>query len=124
MTNVKVYQCECPKCHSTNSFISEKESEGFKVCYQCGHVELDTEFEVTDFLVDLVHYGINRDSEMEEVLTDKLAEEYSWLEFIDAELLAKLMVNNLADVARFRAEAEDQEAAEFYHEKLEAAIGV
>lgn len=123
MINTKVYPVECPRCHSINSLLTQEDCKEFKVCYHCGYVETDTKFDVTEFLVELAHNGINRDGEMAEVLTDEIHDRFDWLDFLDAELLAKMMVKSLAEAARFRAEAEDQEAAEFYHEKLEAAMG-
>lgn len=122
--NTKVYPVECPRCHSTNSLLTQDDCKEFKVCYHCGYIEADTGFDVTEFLVELIHDGINRDREMAEVLTDEIRDRFDWLEFVDAELLAKMMVESLGDDARFRAEAEDEEAQEFYREKLEASMGM
>lgn len=122
--NKKVYQVECPKCHSANSLLTQQDCEEFRVCYNCGHVEANTKFDAMEFLVETVHNGITEDERMTENLIEELSDRFEWLTFKDAELLAGIMVNNYADNARFQAEAEDQEATEFYLEREEAAMGM
>ncbi len=128
MKALKNYTKICEKCHDCGA-ICKNDEEGLKlvVCSKCGAIHLSHEFDTLRYLTDQVHEGADTDEALQEQLEYVLNQRYSWLEWDDIEAMAKMMVDSLADQARFNAEAEDAEARNDYREQLHdyyTAVGV
>ncbi len=128
MESLKTYTRVCKKCHNCGATCkSDEDGLELIVCSHCGAVQLSYEFDALRYLTDQVHEGSNTDEELQEDLEYVLDERYDWLGWEDIETMAKMMVDSLADQARFNAEAEDAEARNDYREQLHdyyAAVGV
>lgn len=128
MKPLKNYTKICEKCHDCG-VVCESSEDGLElvVCSQCGAVHLSQEFDTLRYLTDLVHDGIDTDEALQEQLEYVFNQRYGWLGWDEVETMAKMMIDNLADQARFDAEAEDIEARNYYLEQLRdyrAAVGV
>lgn len=113
MNKLNVYIGHCDESHKCGAAhtINER-GEELTVCYDCGVFVFKQRFDTLRFLTDLVHDGIDDDESIQEQLEAALSEKYDWLDWCDLEILAKMLVQNLADQARFDASAEDDDAAE------------
>lgn len=119
----------CRHCHTDNLYFTQDDSGcDFSVCHHCGYIEARRSFNALDYIVQLIHDDITKENEIVEILTDKLSDEYDWLEFLDVELMAKLLVKELYDEARLTAEAEDNEITDYLREvqnsRREMVLGV
>lgn len=128
MKSLKNYTKTCEKCHDCGAVCKiEEDGLSLVVCGKCGAIHLSHEFDTLRYLTDQVHEGANTDEELQEQLEYVFNQRYSWLDWDDIETMAKMMVDNLADQARFDAEAEDAEARNDCREQLHdyyAAVGV
>lgn len=124
MNKVNARLTTCENCSEKRSLaVTQYENgEEFAVCYNCGKVEAKRKFEALDYIVGLMRDGITREAEVAECLTDKLSDEYYWMEDVDIEALAKLMTQELYDKAlfEFQMEAEDQAEAEREFQEVKA----
>lgn len=125
MSKVNASLLTCEHCSEERACAVTQYENGdeFTVCYSCGKVEAKRKFEALDYVVSLMQDGITRQSELAECLTDKLSDEYYWMDNADNEALAKLMTRELYDKAMFEHIAKVQEQAEDAREFNEAKAG-
>lgn len=119
---INTHTCEHCGCFDQIRSSDSAERE-LRVCHCCGRISLVNQFDAKEFLVGLIHEDITRESVLTELLTEKLAEVYSNLDFLDVDHLAKLLMRELYDEATFIVRAEDDEAVEYCRERAEAMIG-
>ncbi len=125
MKKVIAHKMQCKKCGAYDVYSStDSEDKEFSVCYHCGNTMLNKKFDAKEYLCQLMHEGIEDEEELAESLSETLGTEYGWLDFIDVELLAKLLVQNLYEEAKFIVWAEDEDAHEYERERQEAMMGV
>lgn len=114
----------CPHCnHHDWAVTQDNAGKEFAVCYHCGAVEAKQKFDALRYLTNLMHDGVEKPDELVEVLNDKIGDVYYWLDGVDVELLAKMLMQTLYDEAKFTAMAENQEAYEMEAERREAIVG-
>lgn len=114
MNKLNAYTGTCSKCHEHGAAHTINQcGEELSVCYKCGAVIFNQKFDTLRFLINLIHDGVTEDDALQEQLEIALGEKYSWLDWCDLEILAKMLTRNLADSARFEAEAEDNEITEY-----------
>lgn len=125
MNKVNARLTTCEHCSEERARAVSQYGNGdeFAVCYECGKVVAKRTFDALDFIVSLMHEGITKETEIVECLIDKLSDEYYWLDSIEVETLAGLMVRGLYDKANFEYMAEAQDQAEEAREFREAMVG-
>lgn len=107
----------CDRCHTDGLYITQDDQgRELAICHHCGAVEARRNFNALDYIVGLIHDDITKEDDIAEILADKLGDEYYWLEFMDVELIAKLLVKEFYDEAMFQAKSEDTEVADYCQE--------
>ncbi len=121
--NASLVTCEHCSKERAAAVTQYENGDEFTVCHCCGKVEAKRKFEALDYIVGLMRDGITSEAKIAECLTDKISEEYDWLDDVDIEQLAKLLVRELHDKAMFDYMAEAQDDAESAREFREARAG-
>lgn len=107
----------CEHCGYAEQIRTEDSmNHEFDVCYHCGKITLRQRFDAKECLIECIRDGILDTKSLTDVLIDSMSDIYGSLELVDLETLAKLLVMDLYDEAKFTVQAEQQEADETYRE--------
>lgn len=121
---INAYEGTCKNCHNYGKLATVNEdSTELSVCYRCGEIILKQTFDSRAYIKELLESGMDGADAVAEVLTDKLYETYDWMEDVDVEALAGLLVKSLYDDVAFEVKAEAQEATDFIREREALRIG-
>lgn len=121
---INAYMGVCENCehrNQTNSMYDDKPQ--VQVCYNCGQIKFSKQFNAREYIKELIEEGAEKLVEVEEVLTDRLSEVYDFLDFVDIELLGKMLAEELFDDVMQEVMEERAEANEYYFERQEAMMG-
>lgn len=121
--NARLMTCEHCRKERELAVTQHENGDEFAICYRCGSVTAKHHFDAREYILDLMRDGIKHESLIVDQLTDRLTEEYSWMEHEDLEPMAKLMVHELSPELQFECIAEAQDEAEAMREFSEARAG-
>lgn len=120
------WRTDCPVCGCLDARRNWNDEYGYDyhecdVCNGCDDLkDLAHKFKSFEFLKELYHDGITKESEMKEVYADEL---FGKLTSADAERLASQIVDLLYDEVVLEAQTEDEEVTEWCEEYYDAMMG-
>lgn len=121
---INAYMATCDDCGQRNQATSMYDDKSrVQVCYSCGKINFSKEFNARDYIKEMIEEGAEKLVEVEEVLVDRLSEVYDFLDFVDIELLGKMLAAELFDDVMQEVMEERAEADEYYFERQEAMMG-
>ncbi len=120
------FRTDCPVCGCKDARRNWNDEYGYDyhecdICVGCDDLnDLANKLKAFDFLKEAYLDGITKESELKEIFADELFGTVPW---VDAERLANQIVELLYDEVAMEAEAENENAAEFSSEYLDALGG-
>lgn len=120
------YRSDCPVCGCLDTRRNWNDEYGYDYhdCDICGDskslTDIAKKFKSLDFLTELYLDGLTKESELKEVYADELFGKLTW---VDAGRLAGKLVDLLYDEVAARANEENERAADWSSEYLNALSG-